>query len=174
MLKDAGLTDEQIEKVMTLHGVSMQDYMPKAEVETQVAAELAKKLGDANIDTLKAEAAKVPELEKKLSDTVLDFGIDAALGAAQVVNPKAVRALLDHSKIKVVNNKVTGVTEQLDELKKTDPWITKVTEPTPPKAPPSGGTKHGAPGENLSDEQAILDAKYNKNPYYKKPATTGT
>lgn len=44
-LAGLGLSEDAIEKVMTLHGTSMSDYVPKTEVQTQIkeAVEQAKK-----------------------------------------------------------------------------------------------------------------------------------
>ena len=44
-LAGLGLAEEMIEKVMTLHGTSMADYLPKSELQTKIneAVEMAKK-----------------------------------------------------------------------------------------------------------------------------------
>ena len=40
-LSSFGLTDEQVEKVMALHGTSMADFVPKADVQAQIDAAVA-------------------------------------------------------------------------------------------------------------------------------------
>ena len=37
-LQSYGLSDEQIEKIMTLHGTSMADFIPKSDVQAQIEA----------------------------------------------------------------------------------------------------------------------------------------
>ena len=40
-LSSFGLTDEQVEKVMALHGTSMADFVPKADVQSQIDTAVA-------------------------------------------------------------------------------------------------------------------------------------
>lgn len=127
-----------------LAGVMGEAYTP--ELEAAIEKELGKhfvprasfneintKLKDANsqlgelesLKTAKATAeASVLDLQKQLKNKDLDVAIGAVLDSAHVVSRKAVLPLLDMSKVKL-NDKgeVEGVTEQLEALKKTEPWI---------------------------------------------------
>ena len=47
-LQSYGLSDEQIEKIMTLHGTSMADFIPKSDVQAQIEA--AKAEAGKNVD----------------------------------------------------------------------------------------------------------------------------
>lgn len=54
-LAELGLSEEAIEKVMTLHGTSMSDFMPKSELQTEInkALETAKKDTENNLKDIK-------------------------------------------------------------------------------------------------------------------------
>jgi hypothetical protein len=84
-----------------------------------------------DLDTEKAARQK-DKLESK---------IDGALTAAGARNPKAVAALLDLTKVKL-NDKgdLEGLKEQLDPLKKSDPWAFQTSSSTKSQAPLGGSS----------------------------------
>lgn len=57
-LQSYGLSDEQIEKIMTLHGTSMADFIPKSDVQAQIEAAKAEAGKDVDISN-NAEYLKV-------------------------------------------------------------------------------------------------------------------
>lgn len=63
------------------------------------------------------------EAQKKIALQSRDFAIDRELLQAGAVNVKAVRALLDDSKLTVDDSgKLGGLKEQIEGLRKSDPW----------------------------------------------------
>lgn len=163
-----GLTEEQAKKVMEgLDG----NYVPKSrfnelneenknlkaaakEHETQLA-ELKKTAGDnAEIKKqLEEMQAKNTELEKahkaQIEQLKIDNAMDSALAASGCRNSKALKALLDMGKIKLENDKLTGLDEQLKELVKTDAYLFDKQKASPSFKgfTPGGNGNGGNPGE---------------------------
>jgi len=128
-LKEIGLDGEQLEKVFALHGTSLSDYQLKSEFDVAVKTEVDKQTGEIgkkyeglDIETLKTNAAKAEQLEKDLAAAKLNYTLENRLIKEGVVNAKAVSALLDTSKIKLEDGKVSGIDEQITALKESDPW----------------------------------------------------
>lgn len=164
-LKDMGIPDDQIDSIMTLHGTSMSDYLPKSQIDDEVK----KKLGDADIESLKTKAAKADDLEKQLGGIKFDYALSDHLKSKGVAGDKAmkaVRALLDPEKIKLDGEKLTGIDEQLDELTKDESVaaLFKKTEETPPAKPafgaaPKGSAPDGQAGTNFADFMSFVPKK---------------
>lgn len=81
--------------------------------------ELAKKIKEMEEQNKKIQT----EYEEKLLNSQRDYAIDLAIAKAKVKNPKAVKALLDHEKIKVEDGKVSGLDEQLEVIRKSDGYL---------------------------------------------------
>lgn len=169
-LKALGLTDEQIEAVMKSHGTvvnTTKDELTSAQSEldsykTQLAdrdTQLEDLRGKADgntdlqatIDALKQanEDAKTTH-QAELSATKLNYELDQALILNKARNPRAVRALLDSEVIKLGDDgKVVGLSEQLEGLKTSDPYLfaDDSQQQTPPPAGHVPGTqqKHNTP-----------------------------
>jgi hypothetical protein len=167
-LKDIGLTDEQLEKVFALHGTSLSDYQLKSEFDAAVTAEVEKQTGEltkrfegVDLKTLKEQASQAEKLQSELDKAKLDFMIESRLLREKVVNVKAVAALLDMSKIKNENGELKGLDEQITAMKESDPWGFPAAS-----QPGAQGQRQQAP-LNQSENDAYLNSKYSKNPYYK-------
>lgn len=110
-----------------------------------------KKWDGVDVDKLKTAAA---DWETKYNqDTAkirTDSAVEIALMKAKAKNPKAARALLDESKIKLDGDKVLGLDDQLEALKKSDAYLFDAEAPaaTDPTAggftPPAGGAPKGS------------------------------
>jgi SpoVK/Ycf46/Vps4 family AAA+-type ATPase len=169
-LKDIGVTDEQLDKIMALHGTSLADYQLKSEFNDVVKAEVDKQVGDQkkqfegiDLETLKTQAAQAEKLQSEISSMKLGHTIESRLMKERAVNPKAVSALLDMSKITTdEKGAIVGLDEQITALKETEKWAFEQ-----PPAPGAGGFRQaGAPPATNADQQYLND-KYGKNPYYK-------
>ena len=57
--------------------------------------------------------------------------IDIALANSKAKNGKAARALLDLDAVKLDGNKLLGFDDQLEALKKSDPWLFDTTDTNP-------------------------------------------
>lgn len=181
-LKALGLTDEQIEAVMKSHGTvvnTTKEELSSAQMEldsyeTQLSErdmqleELSgKATGNdelkATIDALKEanEQAKTAH-QAELSATKLNYELDQALLLNKARNPRAVRALLDSELIKLGDDgKVVGLSEQLEGLKTTDPYLfLDDSQQAPPPAGYVPGTqqRHNNPGQTDPYEAGRLKA----------------
>ena len=169
-LKDIGVTDEQLDKIMALHGTSLADYQLKSEFSEAVKTEVDKQVGEqkkqfegVDLKALQDKAAEADKLQSEMSNMKLGYTIESRLMKEHAVNPKAVSALLDMSKITTdEKGAIVGLDEQITALKETEKWAFEQ-----PSAPGSGGFRQSsAPSATNADEQYLKD-KYGKNPYFK-------
>ena len=140
-LKGLELSDEQIEKVMALHGADVNELKGQVSQLTterdglkQRASDSDKQLNElkaahkddkdfqAEIDKLKADnKAKDDAASKQLKETQLNYQTELALVKAGALNTKAASALIDKDKLGLdEKGNVTGLDEQLEALKSDD------------------------------------------------------
>ncbi|WP_342512260.1 phage scaffolding protein [Sporosarcina sp. FSL K6-1522] len=178
-LKEMGLTDEQIDKVMASHGSVVNATKGELTAMTTERDDLKGQLTDR--DTQLEELRKIDaeglqqkitelqsanettksEYEEKLHNQAFDFKLQEALTGAKVRNPKALKALLDVEKIKLDGETLLGLDDQLKTLKESDDYLFESGE-TPPNSPAivTPGNPNG--GENTPDDPfAAKMAKYN-------------
>ena len=163
-LKNLGLSDEAIDKIMAENGNDIND------LKTQLQATSTERDGfkdqlkqrDTDITELKKSAASADDLKTKFSELETKYQKDTGDLSAKlaqqafeakldlsltgkVKNPKAAKALLDVEKIKLKDGELDGLEPQLAALKTSDPYLF-VEEPGKPsgKTPPAGGTGAGA------------------------------
>ncbi len=180
-----GLSEEQANSVMTsLNG----DFVTKTrfnelneELKTarqsvsdrdKQLEELKKSAGDnqalaTQITTLQQQnATQKTEFEAKLAALKLDNAVELALTGAKAKNSKAVKAMLDLSKVKLgEDGKLSGLDEQLEALKKSDGYMFEVQEQQKQQFT---GFQPGASGVVPSSTQAgyearLADARKNNN-----------
>ena len=130
---DAKLKDNKEVKIANL---ASGQYVDKKKLDDKVA-ELAtanttisglqdtvKKFDGVDIEKLKKDAA---DWETKYNTDVaamkLDNAVNVALLEAKVKNPKLARAGLDMSLVKLDGDKLLGLSEQLESLKKSDGYL---------------------------------------------------
>lgn len=86
--------------------------------------ETVAKFDGADIEKLKKDAS---EWENKYNTDIaavkLDSAVSMALVEAKAKNPKAVRGMLDMSIVKMDGDKILGLSEQLENLKKSDGYM---------------------------------------------------
>lgn len=85
------------------------------------------------ITRLQAEnTATRADLENKLKEARLDYALEARLLKEGAVNTKAVKALLDHTKLSLDGDNLLGLDEQLKNLKEAEKWaFAEVSNPVP-------------------------------------------
>ena len=157
-LKDIGVTEEQLDKIMALHGTSLADYQLKSEFKDAVKAEVDKQTGEikkqfegVDIKTLQEQAAKAESLEKDLATTKMNYTLENRLIKEGAVNAKAVRALLDSSAITMEDGKINGLDEQITALKESEPWAFGQTS-----AASSGARQGGNPPQLTGVEAEFM------------------
>lgn len=155
-LKELGIEDEVINKIMAEHGKSINDFKEKADkydsLESQIddyKQQLAdrdtqlQELGEkakgneeltAQIEELKQqnETAKT-EYEQKLQQQAFDHTLENSLSGAKVRNTKAVKALLDMDTIKLDGDSLKGLDDQLNTIRESDPYLFESEQPEEPK-----------------------------------------
>lgn len=166
-LKELGISEELLDKVMTLHGTSMADYQLKAEFDASVQSEVEKQVKEktkvyegVDVEALKITAQEAEGLKQQLEESKFNYKLENRLIKEGAVNVKAVMALIDKGKIKLEGEDLKGIDDVIKEIKTSDPW----TFPQPK----DGGMRQGNPPDVKTDDQKYLDEKYAKNPYYKK------
>ena len=172
MLKELGLTQEQIDKIMAENGKDINAAKGNTESLTTQVAELQSQLTERDnqlkelAKTVKDNeglSAKIAELEKTNSDMAAEskaklegiqktHAIENGVRDAKAKNMKAVMALLDVEKITYKDGTLVGLTEQLDSLKQGEDTSFLFGEPTQqkpagtePPTPPQGGNGANAP-----------------------------
>ena len=143
-LKKLNLTDEQIDKVMSLHGADVENSKSKIDELNKTNESLQSQIAerDKDLKTLKKQAGDNEELTnqfkelqnkykqdtenltKELQQTKLNSAVDSALSKAKVRNSKAAKALLNMDEVKL-NNKgeLEGLDEQISSLQKSDGYL---------------------------------------------------
>ena len=143
-LKKLNLTDEQIDKVMSLHGADVESAKSKMEELNKTNESLQSQIAerDKDLKSLKKRAGDNEELSnefkelqskykqdtenltKELRQTKLNSAVDSALSKAKVRNSKAAKALLNMGEVKL-NDKgeVEGLDDQINSLQKTDGYL---------------------------------------------------
>jgi len=163
-----GLTPEQIDKIMALHGTSLSDYKLKSEFDAEVKTEVEKQVGEAkkqfegiDLKALQEKAAQADTLQTELSGIKLSHALETRLLKEGAVNSKAVMALLDMSKVVTKDDgSIDGLDDQLKSLKETEKWAFATQQPG------AGGMRQQVQTPNKTEEQAYLDSKYKNNPHY--------
>jgi hypothetical protein len=90
--------------------------------------DLAKELE--NYKTLNSKAEQ--EFQSKLQQVKFDYELNQALARANVRNTKAVKALLELDKVKLENDTLIGLDEQLKALQDKETYLFAQKEPTVP------------------------------------------
>ncbi len=161
-LKELGLEEEAVDKIMAEHGKTVnttKDELTSAQSErdslkeqlserdTQLEGLRGKAQGNeelqATIDSLKEANTQAKEsYEQKLRDQKLNYELDRELLTAKARNPVTVRALLDTEVIKLdEDGKIKGLSEQLEGLKESDSYLFSSDN-----SDSSAGSNHYKPG----------------------------
>lgn len=173
-----GLTEEQAEKVVEASAEELKGFIPKSrfdevnEAKKKLEEELKNRdkqleeLKKIDAEGLKAQIEKLQkenqdakkQYEVELSQVRLNNAIEMALVAAKAKNIKAVKALLDLSKIKLDGENLIGFKEQVDVLKQADDskFLFEETQSNPQ-------FKGLKPGESFNDDVSVI-----KNPWSKE------
>lgn len=165
------LTEEQVKKILASLGENFVEKTKFDEVSKENMAlketiserdkqlgELKKSSGDneelkKQIEALEAQNKEEKAAhEKAMAQLKLDNAVETALTAAGVKNNKALKALLDSEKIKLdENGKLSGLSEQLEAVKKSDPYMFNEQQSTQPSF------KGFQPGASSDDKPGAVD-----------------
>lgn len=172
-LKNLGLEDGVIDKIMEQNGADIE--AAKADLDTVTKErdgykdtignyekqmnDLKKSAGDN--EALTTKIAELQEANKKQAEDSakaimqlrLDNAIDLGLANAKAKDPKAVRGVLDMTKIKLNDkNEVEGLAEQIKDLQKSHDYLFEASGKSAPTGrTPAGGSDDVPKG--ISKEQ---------------------
>lgn len=158
-LKELGIEGEPVEKIMAEVGKEHANDAKVSELQSQVDTlkssnedltsqvsvrdgqieDLGKQAGNSKELTAKIEELKEAnkdadtEYQGKLATINKNNKVDLALRDAGARNPRAVRALLDETKVSVDGDNLLGLADQLDSLKESDSYLFQPAEPEPKK-----------------------------------------
>ena len=173
-LKELGLTQEVIDKIMAENGKDIAAEQKKSEKITQErdsyklkSESLETQVNDANeeiqkfrdIDGIKqaaddwkekAEKAK-SDADAQISELKFDYALSAALTGARARNSKAVKALLDMDGLKLNDGKIIGLDEQLSQIKEENGFLFESDEPAPTIVKGTNGGSGGIGGKKPSE-----------------------
>jgi hypothetical protein len=172
-LKELGLTEEQISKIMAENGKDVEKVKTQAGAEKTRADGLQDQLDEANkqIEGFKGldvagikkaaddwkekydQAAK--DADAKINALKFDHALEGALSGAKAKNAKAVKALLDMDGLKLNGEEIVGLNEQLEKIKQDNDFLFEEE-----KAP--GRFVASAPGTkvNTDDKNAQANAAF--------------
>lgn len=162
-----GLTEEQAEKVLSANTEQLKGFIPKARFDEvnnakkQAEKDLSER--DMQLETLKNSTGDIETLKNtikqlqdenkmaadkynaELAEIKLAGAVDTALLGADALNVRAVKALLDMSKIKMDGDVLLGINEQIESLKKAEDskMLFKAVEVGKQKGPNFTGVKPG-------------------------------
>lgn len=163
-LKGLGLEDEVIGKIMAEHGKTVQSLQSERDAATEEVAtykaqveqrdndikelkesSTSKKDYDDKIAALEAKNAQdKQELESKLEQIKFDSKLTLSLKDADVRNPNAIKGLLELEDIKLKEDELEGLNEQLEALKESDGYLFNQPEDTAQIT--AAGNPTGKPG----------------------------
>nr|DAK13694.1 MAG TPA: minor structural protein [Caudoviricetes sp.] len=173
-----GLTEEQAEKVLSVNAEQLKGFIPKARFDEvnnakkQAEKDLSER--DKQLETLKNSTGDVEALKQtietlqnenkaatdkynaELAEIKLAGALDTALLGADALNVKAVKALLDMSKIKMDGDVLLGINEQIESLKKAEDskMLFKALEVGKQKGPNFAGVKPGEGNTGTRESRA--------------------
>lgn len=190
-LQNLGLSDEQVQAVLIQHGKSTNEIKGKlAQAEEQVA-DLQNQIGDRDKQLKKLEKAtgdnqelaqEIDKLRKeneqrskdfqvKIAEQAKDFAIGNALRDAGAKNVKATRALLDMDKVSVgEDGQLFGITDQLEELQKTDAYLFTPKQEEKQEKSPVSLFAGGNPSSNIAKDPKNMSLDEQTALYRKDPA----
>ena len=181
-LKKLGLSDAQADGVLKLHTEAISgSYVPKSRMDelNETNKTLKEQLAgrDKDIAALKKGAGDNEALQKQLGElqtkyktdtealqgkikqNALNAALDLGITKAQGKNAKAIKALLDPSKLTLKDDgTVEGLDTALEALRKSDGYLFTVEETHPKGTGYEPGAGGGAPGPETPEAKAVADA----------------
>ena len=158
-----GINEELAVKAEAASQKELEDYVQKSKYN-EVSEEnktLKKSVSDRD--------KQLEDLKKSSGDNAtlqLDNAVEIALSGAKAKNGKAVKAMLDLSKVKLgEDGKLSGFEEQIEALKKSDGYMFDIQEQTQQKFTGfQPGASSTVPNSTISGyETRLADARKNNN-----------
>lgn len=175
-LKAQGLTDEQVNYVMSEYGKDMTASKTRIasledELKVQKGVLEEKNTKIKELEGVDIEALKKAEYEKgkaegsaEIAKFKFNTALDGALKSAKVRDSKTISGLLDMEKIKLENDKIVGLDDQINALKETHDYLFESDKKAPIFSGQTKGFNSGtSEEEGLSEMKRIMGIKETKN-----------
>lgn len=175
-IADANAFESELKKALAIDWVpknTFNELSEKHKLAERQSGELTKQLEDLKTkaslsDEYKSQIEKLTEtqkaekegFEKQLADLRAGYALDGALAKAKAKNVKAVKSLLDLTKLSYEGETVKGLDEQLEALRKSDAYLFDAVEEEPDVAPspkPYFGNNMGAGNTNNGPNRTRLE-----------------
>ena len=114
-LKDLGIADEAIEKIMAEISADSKAF---SDAEENYKKEIERLNGDLTVAQGEAE-----NLKGKIEKMNFDFKLSSELSRTGVKNVKAITGFLDFEKLSLENGRVAGLEEQIKVIKEENPYL---------------------------------------------------
>lgn len=140
-LKELGLTDEQIDKIMGENGKDIEKAKGDLDAKEAELKAVKGQLKDANKEIEKFKELDVDEIKKRADDykekyekaekeakeqlekLQFEHKLESALSSAKAKNIKAVKALIDTEGLKLNGDEIVGLKEQLETIQKDNHYL---------------------------------------------------
>ncbi len=153
------ISQDALDQLMSLHGADVNAIKGQLSTATADLATANQKLEGYDPEWQTKLQAAQNKANEAIGAYKRDAAIDAALAAAGARNNKAARAMLDLEKVTFADDKLSGLDEQMEALKKSDPWFFA-------SGSGSSGTTHadtgGEHGQGGSGEQDGVEAAFRR------------
>lgn len=174
-LRNIGIENEKVEEIMALHGKDVQELKEKEEQAQSKANEAQEEIKsykqrvaetnnqleelrskvnsgeDLNkqVEALKqANDQKDKEHQEQMNKVKLSYEIDKELDRAGAKNSIAVMALVNKDNVKLSDDGVKGLSEQLEKLKETDSYLFNADNSNQTNNQSGGNDNNGQSGSN--------------------------
>lgn len=187
-LKELGLTDEQIDKIMAENGKDIEKAKGDiAKLENDLSTKeteietIKGQLNEANAQIesfkemdiegikkaaddykAKSEQAEI-DAQAKIEELQFSHALDKALSGAKAKNSKAVKALLDLEGLKFNKDEIVGLNEQLERIKEENDYLFESKEGVPTIVRPGSGGDNPKDSSKLTYSEMMKMAEKNPN-----------
>ena len=153
--------DEKSEKVAALEEQISQrdDQIEQLKEDTNASKELKSKIEELQEKNEKTQT----ELQEKLKQQRLESEIEKGLLKNKARNPKAVKALLDMDKIKLTDDGVKGLDEQLESLKENDDYLFELEDNSSSAGDDFKGGNKGGTTITMEQVDSMTEEEINDN-----------
>ena len=175
-LRSLELEDDVIESIMAKHGATIKELNDQVETQKTKAETLEEQITerDTDLETLREQLKdhegantelealqskydeETQKLQSQLEHNTKMNEIRLAINKSGARNEKAVLALLDLEEVKVNDDGVQGLKEQIDTIKETDSYLFETTENKKPNIV-TGGNPQGSGSGTLTREQIMQE-----------------
>ena len=163
-LKELGLTDEQIDAVMKVHGQEIQAEQAKTAEEVKRATDAENKLKAFDGIDIDALNKTIDELKAEKADYLFTGKVKDAIQTAGGRSVKAISALLDIDALRgLKEGQDEAIAKAVADAKTANSWAFAATEETPAPAPVTvkTGDEHGegGTGDEISNVEKLFLAQ---------------